>query len=190
MCSQLNIHHFAISHIVIHFAMDDNSQSRNNDAVAEEHDSNLISKRELRCVPLKSALKCLVVQQISSYYQVAAVRALIKEHESEIWKVRQVFEEKLRNDLHIVGFFSCATALKQKIGEEYKEVPGISFWVMFDWPEYGLAAFENNLTKMFLSTGLSILSCKAVKGRGKCLNLYTSPYNTVFPVVIFFWKFV
>ena len=149
-------------------AMDANSQNYN---VDDDQEIDLISKRELRCVPLKAALKCLVVQQISSFYQVASIRALIKEGESEIWKVRQVFEDKLRGESHVVGFFSCATALKQKNqhkgGEEVKEVPGVSFWVMFDWPEHGLTAFENHLTKMFLSSGLSLLSCKAVKGRGK-----------------------
>lgn len=142
------------------------SQMRKSDDEMTE-ESNLISKRELRCVPLKSALKCLVVQQLSTYYQVAAVRALIKEEEGELWTVRLTFEEKLRNDSHIVGYFSCATALKQKIGDDRKEVPGVSFWVIFDWPEYGLTAFESHITKMFLSSGLSILSCKAVKGRGK-----------------------
>ena len=125
-----------------------------------------VALNELRCIPLKAALKCLVVQQISSFYQVAFIRALIKEGESKVWKVRQVFEDKLK-----VGFFSCATASKQKNqhkgSEEIKEVPGVSFWVMFDWPEHGLTAFENHLTKMFLSSGLSLLSCKAVKRQGK-----------------------
>ena len=38
---------------------------------------------------------------------------------------------------------------------------------MFDWPEHGTAAIENHLSSIFLGQGLNLMSCTAVKGRGK-----------------------
>ena len=116
-----------------------------------------------------AALKCTVAQPISNFYQVVAIRALIKQGENspEIWRVRQLLEGKLKSENKVVGFFSCPTALQQVVGGKKIEVPGMAFWVMFDWPEYGLTAFESHLTKLCLSCGISNLECKAVKARSK-----------------------
>ena len=126
-------------------------------------EESFVSKRELRCRPLEAGLRSLIAQHVTEYYQVAAVRALIRENMLEIYNVREIFEKKLRKEEHVVGYFSCITGLKQK----EKEILGISFWVIFDWPEYGLSAYESHLTKLFLSSGLSNLSCKAGRGKSK-----------------------
>ena len=124
-------------------------------------------KKELRSQPLKSSLKCFVTDYICKYYEVASIRALLKSTKQEIWEIRQVLEQSLRKDNHIVGFFSCGTAIEQKIGGEKKGNPGLAFWVMFDWPECSLNAYEAYLSKLFIKTGLDLLSCKAIKGRSK-----------------------
>ena len=133
----------------------------------QQEEESFVSKRELRCRPLEAGLRSLIAQHVTEYYQVAAVRALIRENMLEIYNVREIFEKKLRKEEHVVGYFSCITGLKQKEKDEWTEIPGISFWVIFDWPEYGLSAYESHLTKLFLSSGLSNLSCKAVRGKSK-----------------------
>ena len=90
-------------------------------------------------------------------------------------------------------FFSCITALKDKkkkskdkkfnkddnetdseAGDENHSdevfCPGIAFWIVFDWPESGLAAFEEYISKEILSAVLDIHSCKAIRSRGKNKN--------------------
>ena len=72
----------------------------------------------------------------------ASVRALLKiDSHSEIWEARQLMETTLSEGEHVVGFFSCGTALSQKVKEGKAEHPGLAFWVMFDWPEYGTSDF-------------------------------------------------
>ena len=46
----------------------------------------------------------------------------------------------------------------------------MAFWVMFDWPEYGIVAYENHLTQLFLSLGVTNIEAKAVKARSKLIN--------------------
>ena len=41
----------------------------------------------------------------------------------------------------------------------------ISPW--FNWPESGLAAFEEYISKEILAAGLDLRSCKAIRGRYK-----------------------
>ena len=158
--------------------MSDFDKNNNNakDGSDDDEDDKSIevkSKQELRCAPLKNALKTFVVDHISKYFTVACMRALIRmESEKEIWTIRQVIEECFAKDDHVVGFFSCGTALKTKVGGEFKEMPGISFWVMFDWPECGIAAYESHLSKLVMEAGLDLYNCKAIRGRSKLLFLY------------------
>ena len=146
---------------------------RNNDGSdsdKEERNISLKSKQELRFVPLQNALKAFVVDHVCKYFTVACIRALLNENsKKEIWTTRQVIEESFAKDPHIVGFFSCGTALKTKVGEEYKELPGISFWVIFDWPECGITNYENHLSKLVMKSGLDLYNCKAVRGRSKLI---------------------
>ena len=137
--------------------------------VQELQQERLVSKRELRCKPLIAALKCTVAQPISNFYQAVAIRALIKQGENStgIWKIRQLFEAKLKSESTVVGFFSCPTVLQQVVGGKKVEVPGMAFWVVFDWPEYGIGAYENHLTTLFLSEEITNLERKAVKTRSK-----------------------
>jgi len=131
-------------------------------------EQEIFSTRELRSKPLKNCLKAFILQHVCNHYDVAAIRALVKKNsKNEIWKTRRVIEDEFDNDRHIAGFFSCVTALKQKVDEKEEETPGISFWVMFDWPEYSLSAYENHLTKIIVAQDLDVLSCKAIKRRSK-----------------------
>lgn len=133
--------------------------------VQEEHEEITIEvKKELKSCVLKSALKSFILSQVTNHYEVAAVRTLVKE-KNEIWLVRRTMEESLSKQKHVVGFISCLTALKTK--ESKEPMPGISFWVIFDWPEYGIQGYENHLTKLFLKERADLYSCKAVRGRSK-----------------------
>ena len=49
--------------------------------------------------------------------------------------------------------------------------PGISLWIVFNWPKSGLTAFEKYLSKEILAVGLDLRSCKAIPGRGKISSL-------------------
>ena len=103
---------------------------------------------------------------------------------------RRRLEDTLNENVHVVACFSCITALEQRklkrkkpcdkandnctdtSSEEGDETdttilkPGISFWVAFDWPQYGLAAFEEQLSRGMMMSDLDIESCTAIRGRG------------------------
>ena len=120
-----------------------------------------------KCRPLEAWLRSLIAQHFTQYYQVAAAQALIRENMLEIYNVREIFEKKLRKEDHVVhvAFHALRASNKRKRMSE-------SFWVIFDWPEYGLSAYESHLTKLFLSSGISKLSCKAVLGKSKSISYH------------------
>ena len=136
---------------------------------------------ELRNKPLESALKAFVTNHVTKYYTVAAVRALVNlDAKEEIWKIRQIIEGSLSKDPHVVGFFSCGTCIETKKKEESarKNVPGISFWVIFDWPQYGIKAYENHLSKLMINSNMDVFACRAISGRSKsCFSLLFLPIN-------------
>ena len=150
--------------------------------------------RQLRSKVLKRALKCYIIPPFLQSYEVVGIRALLKNETDNIWEKRRILEAILNNDKHVVAFFSCITALEGKKkqrkrkfvhkdpdeSEEDEEVeaaeddveelsilPGVSFWVVFDWPQYGLAAYEDRISKHFMESGVDLINCKAVRGRGK-----------------------
>ena len=146
--------------------------------------------RQLRSSVINNALKNFIVATVIKKYQVCAVRSICVDGVSKekIWLTRRVLENLLAENPHVVCFFACITALvhgkkkkkknnynnsdSEEEGEEEndkskKVCPGIAFWIAFDWPESGLAAFEEYIAKEFLSAGFDIVSCKAVRGRGK-----------------------
>ena len=145
---------------------------------------------QLRSKVIKNALKAFIVPALTLKFQVCAVRALWDD-KINIWSKRRQLEEILNKDTRVVAFFSCITALevaKKKAKKAYRQresdpftsteeeesdaevddavKPGLAFWIVFDCPEIGILAFESDVTKRFLSAGLDISNCKAVKGRG------------------------
>ena len=91
----------------------------------------------------------------------------------------------LEENIYVVCFFSCMTALserkyrkknrrskkdssnsKDETVSEQIFCPGMSLWIVFNWPEFRLAAFEEYISKEILAAGLGLRSCKAVRGRG------------------------
>ncbi|XP_066929136.1 uncharacterized protein [Clytia hemisphaerica] len=138
-------------------------------ASQQQEEQDIINpKKELRCSLVKCALKSFVVQHVSRYYQAAAVRVMLPTPSNmEVWQARQLLEEKFSSEQTIAGFFSCGTALyNQTKDDQHQAIAGISFWVMFDWPEIGIEAYESYLTKIARGIGLETVHCKAVKGRG------------------------
>ena len=104
----------------------------------------------------------------------------------KIWITRRLLESLLEETPYAVRFFSCITAfLEGKHGKKNRRsnkdssnsedetvaeqifCPGISLWIEFNWPESGLAAFEEYISKEILAAGLDLRSCKAIRGRGK-----------------------
>lgn len=130
---------------------------------SEEGTTEIVPKRELKSSVLKSALKTFVLQHVTKYYETAAIRCMIREAE-ELWLVRRKVEAALNNDRHVVGFLSCPTALYG--GNKKEAVPGLGFWVIFDWPQYGVRAFEDHLSRLCFREKMDLVSCKAVRGRG------------------------
>ena len=142
---------------------------------------------QLRSEVIKRSLRSFIVPSIIRKYQVVAVRALWNSAERAddlIWGKRRELENLLLDNDKVAAFFSCITSMmqpkpkKRKRGyeeesgsEEDEEetldaAPGIAFWVAFDWPEYALSAFEDEICKSFLQSGMNLLTCKAIKSRG------------------------
>ena len=156
-------------------------------------------QKTLRSEELKRALTNYVVPPFGNRYQIIAVRALWKVEELEkqgIW-AKRLMEAILSKKKEIVSFISCITALEpekkkrqkkrkrptidEASSEEETESsdeeddrnirPGLSFWVVADWPEFALEAIEQNLTKIILENGFDINQCKGIKPRGKKMLL-------------------
>jgi len=85
-------------------------------------------------------------------------------------------------DFQIIGFISCPTALK--MGNSKEAIPGLSFWVIFDWPQYGVKAFENHLSSLCFLEKTDLISCKAVRGRGKDYKYYFILFYFIFLFII------
>ena len=133
-------------------------------------------KRELKCSLIRTTLKSFVIQHVARYYQAAAIRVMLPTTTNiGVWQARQKLEERFATESSIAGFFSCGTALvNQTKNDQKQDIAGISFWVMFDWPEMGIDAYESHLTRIATETGLETVHCKAVKGRGK--KFFLSPF--------------
>ena len=149
--------------------------------------------RQLRRNVIKNALKASVVGPLTSKYEVCAVRSLcvngiLKE---KTWITRRLLESLLEENPYVLCFFSCITALsgrnhgkknrqsnKDSRNSEDETIAeqifcaGISLWIVFNWPEFGLPAFEEYISKETLAAGLVLRSCKAVRGRGKISLLF------------------
>lgn len=144
------------------------SSSEEEQNAKSKEEPKLKPKTEIRSVPLIHALKTFVVDHVMKHYTVAGIRALMKpDSKHEIWQVRQILENKFSEEKHIVGFVSCGTALKTKYKGQDVELPGISFFVMFDWPECAIDYYENHLSEMVMNSGLDLYNCKALRGRSK-----------------------
>ncbi|XP_066930600.1 uncharacterized protein [Clytia hemisphaerica] len=143
-------------------------QVTSNEEREEREEDVLNPKKELKCAFVKTTLKSFVIQHVSKCYQAAAIRVMLPTgSKTEVWLARQKLENRFSNELQIVGFFSCATALYGvKKGDEQQTIAGVSFWVMFDWPDMAIESYECHLTKIVIESGLDIVHCKAVKGRG------------------------
>ena len=98
-------------------------------------------------------------------------------------------------------FFSCITSMveqkkakarrirndsrsSEKDGEEFNNNNcGISFWIVFNWPEYGILSFAEHISREFLTAEFDLISCKTIRSRGKLKILYLFIVNTVTSVV-------
>ena len=87
-------------------------------------------------------------------------------------------------------FFSCITAMvenkKTKAGkrrndsgsseEDVEESSNnncdISFWIVFNWPEYGISSFAEHISREFLTAEFDLISCNAIRSRGRLTIIY------------------
>ena len=148
---------------------------------------------------MRNSLKSFVVAPLIRKFEVCAVRAicigtLSKEN---IW----LYGRKMENLLEDNVFFSCIFAMvgnkKAKAGkrrndsgsseEDVEECSsnnyGISFWIVFNWPEYGISPFAEHISREFLTAEFDLISCKAIRSRGRLTILYLFIVNTVTSVV-------
>ena len=161
--------------------------------------------KELRSNLIRNSLKSFVVSPLIKKFQVCAVRAIciVNLSKENIWLQRRKMEKVLEDNEHIVCFFSCITAMVEKkktkarrrrrrddsgSSEEDAEESvnsncGISFWIVFNWPEYGILSFAEHISREFLTAEFDLISCKAIRSRGKLTNLYLFIVNTVTSVV-------
>ena len=114
----------------------------------------------------------------------------------------KTIEKVLENNEHIVCFFSCITAMveekntkarrrrrddsassEEDAEESVNNNCGISFWIVFNWLEYGISSFAEHISREFLTAEFDLISCKAIRSRGKLTILYLFIVNTVTSVV-------
>ena len=159
--------------------------------------------RELRSSLIKNSLKSFVVSPLIKKFQVCVVRVtcignLSKEN---IYLHKRKMEKVLEDNEQIVCFFSCITAMVEKKntkarrrrndsgsseedrGESINNKCGISFWIVFNWPEYGISSFAEHISREFLTAEFDLISCKAIRSRGKLTILYLFIVSTVTSVV-------
>jgi len=135
--------------------------------------TDIVPVKEIKSIILRNALQSCVVTHIAQKYEVIALRILVDD-EQEVFETRRLVERSLSRESHIHGFFSCLTAIKSKAynDEDNDEIlSGVGVWIFYDWPEYGTAAFENFVTKIFIDEKISVLSCKSVKPRGNYIHI-------------------
>ena len=53
------------------------------------------------------------------------------------------------------------------------------FWIVFNWPEYGISSFAEHISREFLKAEFDLISCKAIRSRCKLTILYLFIVNTV-----------
>ena len=92
--------------------------------------------------------------------------------------------------LHV--FSSCITAMienkRAKVGqrrndsvsneEDIEESSSNNCGVSF-WPEYGISSFAEHISREFLTAEFDLISCKAIRSRGRLNILYLFILNTV-----------
>ena len=86
-------------------------------------------------------------------------------------------EKLLEGDEHIVCFFCFFALLLWYFN------CGISFWIIFNWPEYGISLFAEHILREFLTAEFDSISCKATRSRGRLTILYLFIVNMVTSVV-------
>ena len=112
-------------------------------------------------------------------------------------------EKLLEDNEHIVCFLSCITAMvenkkakagkrrndsvssKENMEESSSNNCDISFWTVFNWPEYGISPFAEHTSREFLMAEFDLVSCKAIRSRGRLTILYLFIVNTVTSVVCY-----
>ena len=79
-------------------------------------------------------------------------------------------------------------------GEEFNNNNcAISFWIVFNWPEYGISSFAEHIPREYLTAEFDLISCKTIRSRGKFRVLYLFTVNTVVSVVcsmVIFLQFI
>ena len=60
---------------------------------------------------------------------------------------------------------------------------GISFWIVFNSPEYGISSFAEHISRKVLTAEFDLISYKAVQSRGRLTIFYLFIVNTVTSVV-------
>ena len=96
-------------------------------------------------------------------------------------------------------FFSCITALVEKKNTKARRRRNDSgsseengeesikriyfFWIVLNWPEYGISSFAEHISREFLTAEFDLISCKAIRSRSKLTILYLFNVNTVTSVV-------
>ena len=137
---------------------------------------------------LRMRWKLMLLDRLSQNIKFAllGISVLMVFQKKKIWMTKRLLESLLEENSYVVCFFSCITALsegnyrkknrwsnKDSNNSEEETVaeqifcPGISLWILFNWPDSGLAAFEEYISVEILAAGLDLRSYKAIRGRGK-----------------------
>ena len=138
----------------------------------------------------------LIRNSLKSFVRAICIGNLSKEN---ILLLRRKMEKVLEDNEHLVCFFSCITALVEKKNTKAKRRRNDSgsseengeesikriyfFWIVLNWPEYGISSFAEHISREFLTAEFDLISCKAIRSRGKLTILYLFNVNAVTSVV-------
>ena len=133
--------------------------------------------RQLKSNVLQRALSAFLVEPFINKYNVICIRVLWRNGE-EIWLGRRKVELMLENENSVVAFFSAVTLVKKSKSEEDDDDNnehddfGLAFWIVVDWPDYGILSIRTDLMKKVFDLNMDLKSCKAIRPRGKVLSMF------------------
>ena len=73
--------------------------------------------------------------------------------------------------------------IQEAVRKTWKNLVVIIVAFVFNWPEYGISSFAEHISREFLTAEFDLISCKAIRSRGRLTILYLFIVNTVTSVV-------
>ena len=126
--------------------------------------------KELHSSLIRNSLKLFLVAPLIRKLQVCTVRVTCAGtlNEENIWLQRRKMEKLLEDNEHIVCFLGKAGKRRNDSGSSEEDMEesssnncGISFWIVFNWPQYSISSFAEHISREFLTAEFDLIFCKS-----------------------------